>query len=324
MIVVSGGAGFIGSTLVNSLVDEEIIIIDTFSNNLQHEYLIPRDGNIRLVNLNNCSEILDLYKNKIKYFYHLGANSSTDQCNLEETINLNIYWSQYFWNFCTVNVIPFIYASSAATYGDGSKGFSDEMDINELSKIKLRGLYGWSKMYFDFFALNQSIKKLSPPTWYGLKFFNVYGTNEKHKGSQSSVVHPFLKQLLDYKKVSLFRSYIDEVDDGEQKRDFVSVNFCIEFINKIISLKCGNGIYNVGTGSPKTFIDFSRDIMESLGVVGAIEFIDMPDNLKPHYQYFTKSENTKSKEIHKSLNNYDYKKDLKNIINSLTGSDNGK
>jgi len=317
MIVVSGGAGFIGSTLVNSLVDEEIIIIDTFSNNLQHEYLIPRDGNIRLVNLNNCSEILDLYKNKIKYFYHLGANSSTDQCNLEETINLNIYWSQYFWNFCTVNVIPFIYASSAATYGDGSKGFSDEMDINELSKIKLRGLYGWSKMFFDSFAINQSTKGICPPKWHGLKFFNVYGENEKHKGSQSSVIHPFLKQISEHKKVYLFKSYKEGVMDGEQQRDFVSVNYCIEFIKNLSKLDCENGIYNVGTGKPKTFLEFSKDIIDSTGAEADIEFIEMPESLKQHYQYFTSSENIKSIEIHANISKFDYRKDLDNIINNL-------
>jgi len=317
MIVVTGGAGFIGSTLVNSFKDEEIIIIDTFSHNSQKYYLPYTNGNIRLVNLKNCDLVLDQNKDKIKYFYHLGANSSTDQSVLEETIELNISWSQHFWDFCTLNQIPFIYASSAATYGDGSYGFSDQTSLKELNEIKLEGFYGWSKMFFDSFAINQSTKEICPPKWHGLKFFNVYGENEKHKGSQSSVIHPFLKQISEHKKVYLFKSYKEGVMDGEQQRDFVSVNYCIEFIKNLSKLDCENGIYNVGTGKPKTFLEFSKDIIDSTGAEADIEFIEMPESLKQHYQYFTSSENIKSKEIHANIFKFDYRKDLDNIINNL-------
>jgi ADP-L-glycero-D-manno-heptose 6-epimerase len=319
MIVITGGSGFIGSTLANTLVDEEILIVDTFSNNFQHQ-LLNNSGNVRLINLSNCKEVLQFYKNNIKYFYHLGANSSTDQSNLSETVNLNIFWSQYFWDFCVNNEIPFVYASSAATYGDGSNGFSDTMTIDQLKNIKINGLYGWSKMYFDIFALNQASKKFAPPKWYGLKFFNVYGANEIHKGTQSSVIHPFLKQLIEYKKVYLFKSYVKNIQNGEQKRDFVSVNFCIEFIEKLLNLNSDNGIYNVGTGSPKTFIEFSKDIMNAAGIDGLIEYIDMPEKLKSHYQYFTKSENKKSSKIHKAMNKFHYKKDLNSILETLMKS----
>ena len=317
MIVITGGAGFIGSTLANSLKDQELIIIDTFTNNFQKDNLLFNNGNIRLVNLSDSKEILDLYKHKIKYFYHLGANSSTDQSILEETINLNIFWSQYYWDFCSLNAIPFMYASSAATYGDGSYGFSDQSSLDELKEIKLRGLYGWSKMFFDFFAINQSTIGTCPPKWHGLKFFNVYGENEKHKGSQSSVIHPFLNQISEHNKVYLFKSHKDGVVDGEQQRDFVSVNYCIEFIRNLSKLDCENGIYNVGTGKPKTFLEFSKDIIKSCGVEADIEFIEMPESLKQHYQYFTRSENIKSKEIHANISKFNYREDLDNIINNL-------
>lgn len=317
MIVVTGGAGFIGSTLVDSLQDEEIIIIDTFSNNFQKYYLPYNNGNIRLVNLRNCNSVLNQNKDKIKYFYHLGANSSTDQSVLKETIELNISWSQYFWDFCTLNQIPLMYASSAATYGDGSHGFSDQTPLNELKKIKLNGLYGWSKMFFDFFAIKQSLKGRCPPKWHGLKFFNVYGENEKHKGSQTSVIHPFLKQISEQKKVYLFKSYKEGVLDGEQERDFVSVNYCIEFIKNLSKLDSENGIYNVGTGNSKTFLEFTKDIIDSTGIEVDIEFIEMPESLKLHYQYYTRSENIKSKEIHANISKFNYRKDLDSIINNL-------
>ena len=321
MIVITGGAGFIGSTLAKTLVDKELIIIDIFNDVKQRNYLSKIPG-ARLVNLKDCKSILGYFKNDIEYFYHFGANSSTDQVILSEAVDLNIFWSQYFWDFCTSNKIPFMYASSAATYGDGSKGFSDKMTINELKDIKISNIYGWSKMYFDLFALSQEKVRNTPPVWHGLKFFNVYGANEKHKNSQSSVVHPFLKQLDDTGKIKLFKSLNKDYLDGEQKRDFVSVNFCIEFIRNIQKLNFKNGLLNVGTGQPKTFIDFAKDIMKAFKKKGKIQFISMPKILQSHYQYFTRSENLKTKKIHDLMTGFDFNKDLQIIIKDIQNQDN--
>jgi ADP-L-glycero-D-manno-heptose 6-epimerase len=236
---------------------------------------------------------------------------------LQETVNLNIFWSQFFWDFCTVNRIPLIYASSAATYGNGDHGFSDEMSLEDLGVIPMKGLYSWSKMFFDIFAMKQTLINNCPPKWYGLKFFNVYGANELHKGSQSSVIHPFLEQLTNNGTVSLFKSYLDGVNDGYQQRDFISVNYCINFIRELTLLNSVSGIYNVGTGHPKTFLNFADDMMKASNISGEVKFIEMPKSLKPHYQYFTKSENIKSREIHSAINGFDYMEDLRDIIRTL-------
>ena len=316
MIVITGGAGFIGSTLAKTLADKELIIIDIFNDVKQRNYLSKIPG-ARLVNLKDCKSILGYFKNDIEYFYHFGANSSTDQVILSEAVDLNIFWSQYFWDFCTSNKIPFMYASSAATYGDGSKGFSDKMTINELKDIKISNIYGWSKMYFDLFALSQEKVRNTPPVWHGLKFFNVYGVNEYHKKKQSSVVHPFLKQLKLTGKIKLFKSLHKNYLDGEQQRDFVSVNFCIEFIKNIQKLSLKSGLLNVGTGQPKTFISFANDIMDALNKKGKIQFINIPQNLQRHYQYYTKSENSKTREIHKLMADFNYSEDLQLIVKSI-------
>jgi len=316
MIVITGGAGFIGSTLAKELSSEELIILDRFSDNIQKLYLdeIP---NARLVNLSDSKDILEQFRHKITFFYHFGANSSTDQNVLNQSINLNIYWSQYFWDYCTKNNIPFVFASSAATYGDGSKGFSDEMNFDQLKQIKLNNFYGWSKMYFDLFVLNQEKIKKTPPIWFGLKFFNVYGVNEFHKKNQCSVLHSFLKQLYTNGKIELFKSLNKKYLDGEQKRDFVSVNFCVEFIKILKKKKIKSGLLNVGTGKPKTFISFANEIMNVNKKKGYIDYIDMPKNLQNHYQYFTKSENNKTKKIHQSLQDFNYMKDLLNISKKI-------
>jgi ADP-L-glycero-D-manno-heptose 6-epimerase len=316
MIVITGGAGFIGSTLAKELSSEELIILDRFSDNIQKLYLdeIP---NARLVNLSDSKDILEQFRHKITFFYHFGANSSTDQNILNQSINLNIYWSQYFWDYCTKNNIPFLFASSAATYGDGSKGFSDEMNFDQLKQIKLNSFYGWSKMYFDLFVLNQEKIRKTPPIWFGLKFFNVYGTNEFHKKNQCSVLHSFLKQLYANRKIELFKSSNKKYLDGEQKRDFVSVNFCVEFIKILKKKKIKSGLLNVGTGKPKTFISFANDIMNVNKKKGYIDFIDMPKNLQNHYQYFTKSENNKTKKIHQLLKDFNYMDDLLNISKKI-------
>ena len=316
MIVITGGAGFIGSTLAKTLLDQELIIIDTFKDIDQKVYLTEIPG-ARLVNLKDCKSVLNYFKNDIKYFYHLGANSSTEQAILSESVNTNIFWSQFYWDFCSNNKIPFMYASSAATYGDGSKGFSDKMTVNELKDIKIRNIYGWSKMYFDIFALNQERIGKTPPIWHGLKFFNVYGVNEYHKKKQSSVVHPFLKQLKLNGKIKLFKSLHKNYLDGEQQRDFVSVNFCIEFIKNIQKLSLKSGLLNVGTGQPKTFISFANDIMDAFSKKGKIQFINIPQNLQSHYQYYTKSENSKTREIHKLMADFNYSEDLQLIVKSI-------
>ena len=316
MIVITGGAGFIGSTLAKTLLNQELIIIDTFKDIDQKVYLTEIPG-ARLVNLKDCKSVLNYFKNDIKYFYHLGANSSTEQAILSESVNTNIFWSQFYWDFCSNNKIPFMYASSAATYGDGSKGFSDKMTVNELKDIKIRNIYGWSKMYFDIFALNQERIGKTPPIWHGLKFFNVYGVNEYHKKKQSSVVHPFLKQLKLNGKIKLFKSLHKNYLDGEQQRDFVSVNFCIEFIKNIQKLSLKSGLLNVGTGQPKTFISFANDIMDAFSKKGKIQFINIPQNLQSHYQYYTKSENSKTREIHKLMADFNYSEDLQLIVKSI-------
>ncbi len=316
MIVITGGAGFIGSTLAKTLIDQELIIIDTFKNIEQRIYLTEIPG-VRLVNLKDCKPILNYFKNDIKYFYHLGANSSTDQTILSEAVDTNIFWSQFYWDFCTNNKIPFMYASSAATYGDGSKGFSDKMTLNELKDIEINNVYGWSKMYFDIFVLNQEKIRNTPPIWYGLKFFNVYGANEYHKKKQSSVVHPFLKQLKLTGKIELFKSLNKNFLDGEQQRDFVSVNFCIEFMKNIQKQNMKNGLLNVGTGQPKTFISFANDIMNAFNKKGKIQFINMPQNLQDHYQYYTKSENSKTRKVHELMVDFNYSEDLKLIVKNI-------
>jgi ADP-L-glycero-D-manno-heptose 6-epimerase len=316
MIIITGGAGFIGSTLAKELCSEELIILDRFSDNIQKLYL-DEFPNARLVNLSDSKDILEQFRHKITFFYHFGANSSTNQNILNQSINLNIYWSQYFWDYCTKNNIPFVFASSAATYGDGSKGFSDEMNFDQLKQIKLNNFYGWSKMYFDLFVLNQEKIKKTPPIWFGLKFFNVYGVNEFHKKNQCSVLHSFLKQLYTNGKIELFKSLNKKYLDGEQKRDFVSVNFCVEFIKTLKKKKIKSGLLNVGTGKPKTFISFANDIMNVNKKKGYIDFIDMPKNLQNHYQYFTKSENNKTEKIHQSLKDFNYMEDLLNISKKI-------
>jgi ADP-L-glycero-D-manno-heptose 6-epimerase len=318
MIVITGGCGFIGSTLAETLLDHDVIIIDTFKNFQQRAYLSEIPG-ARLVSLKDCVSVLNNFKNDIKYFYHLGANSSTDQIILSEAIESNIFWSQFFWDFCTNNKIPFMYASSAATYGDGSKGFSDNMTLDELREIKIHNVYGWSKMYFDIFVLRQEKLRNTPPIWHGLKFFNVYGVNEFHKKNQSSVVHTFLKQLNSVGIIKLFKSLNKNFLDGEQQRDFVSINFCIEFMKNIQKLNLNNGLLNVGTGQPKTFVTFARDIMNACNKKGKLEFIDMPKDLQNHYQYYTKSENSKTKKVHELMTDFNYKKDLIYIVKSILG-----
>lgn len=314
MIVLTGANGFIGSHLAEKLyaMGEELILIDKFCST--HNYIENLWG-AYLLNFDEMASFLEENKSRVKYFIHLGANSNTDQNNLSDSINTNISSSQYIWNYCSEQKIPLIYASSAATYGNGSGSFSDRLDSDQLKKIKQTSLYSWTKMYFDLFSIESSKKGYSPSFWAGLKFFNVYGVNEFHKGSQSSVLHTFTDQIIRENKICLFKSHKEGVEDGKQIRDFVSVNYCTDFIINMMNAPQDahdNGLYNVGTGKGKTFLDFVSDFTKSLNIDPKIEFVDTPLKLQKHYQYYTQADTDKSKKIY-DYNSFDYHQDLSDI-----------
>ena len=226
-------------------------------------------------------------KEKISEVVHLGACSTTTEKDMDFLYQNNVNFSKKLWHYCVKREIPFIYASSAATYGDGSKGFDDEIDINQLSPLNK---YGYSKQLFDEWVLKQ---KKTPPNYYGLKFFNVFGPNEYHKGEMSSVLYHAYQQYKTKGRVSLFKSYKKDYIDGEQKRDFIYVKQVVEIIEKLSEHVVGSGIYNIGSGKAKSFKDFVGAMFESMGKKENIEYISMPEELRSKYQYFTEAKMAK-------------------------------
>jgi ADP-L-glycero-D-manno-heptose 6-epimerase len=234
---------------------------------------------------------------KIDFIFHLGARTDTTEFNYEVLEELNVDYSQKIWNYCSEKNIPLVYASSAATYGDGESGYKDDHDV----PFKLNPLnpYGKSKNEFDKWALERSQKsgvgsrKSEPPNWYGLKFFNVYGPNEYHKGRMASVIYHSFNQIKSSGKVKLFRSHKPGYKDGEQLRDFVYVKDVVDICFWLMDNKPGSGLYNLGTGKARTFNDLVKAIFTSLGKEPVIEFIDTPPDIRDKYQYFTEADMNK-------------------------------
>lgn len=292
MILVTGAAGFIGSALVKKLNDQgmtQLYLVDRLRDTskwlnlrgLQYEEYIHAD---ELFNSENHRIFAGL-----KAIYHLGACSSTTEKNVDFLMKNNVEFSKKLFSFAAQNQVPIVYASSAATYGDGEKGYNDQA-INGLLPLNP---YGYSKQLFDEWVLKQ---KRFPPAWYGLKFFNVYGPNEYHKGSMRSVVVQAFEQIRDTKKVKLFKSYLPDFKDGEQKRDFVYVKDVVDVMLNLMKAGNNSGIYNVGTGVARTFKDLAVATFKAMNIETNIEFIEMPDNLKKQYQYFTEANMTKLSE----------------------------
>jgi ADP-L-glycero-D-manno-heptose 6-epimerase len=273
MIVVTGGEGFIGQNLVKKLREQ---------------------GNIGIVVLDTKSEPLDsifewlmVHAKEIDVIYHLGAITDTTimDRNLFDEYNVNA--SIFIWNICANNQIPLIYASSAATYGDGEQGFDDDEDIIKLSPLNP---YGWSKQQFDVWA---EVQEKQPSFWYGLKFFNVYGYGEAHKGKMASVVFHMFNQIKESGRVKLFKSHRNDYKDGEQLRDFIYVDDIVDVCLYFQKEKPLSGIYNVGTGKARSFNDLATAVFNSLGCEKKITYIDTPIKIRNMYQYFTEAKTDK-------------------------------
>ena len=294
MIVVTGGAGFIGCALIhqlNELGRNDILVVDRCDDietnfNLQsisYESFIDADKFIE--------QNLDTDLN-IEVIFHMGACSSTLERNLEFLESNNVEYTKSLWRYCHHKNIPYIYASSAATYGDGDNGYDD--DHRKISRLKPLNPYGESKQRFDEWALDQDD---APRTWFGLKFFNVFGPWEYHKGEMRSVVHKAFGQINENGLVRLFKSHRPDFEDGQQLRDFVYVKDVCKAM--IIMWNEGNssqsGIYNMGTGNARSFKDLVTATFKSMGKDPKIEFFDMPENIRDQYQYFTQASMDKFK-----------------------------
>jgi ADP-L-glycero-D-manno-heptose 6-epimerase len=292
MIIITGAAGFIGSCLVsqlNQLGAFDLVLVDDFSNSEKNKNLQEKKF-LQKIDRSNLFSWLELEKPKIDFIYHIGARTDTTEFNKEIFDKLNVFYSQKIWEYCTNNSIPLVYASSAATYGLGEYGYDDDHSI--IPKLVPLNPYGDSKNDFDKWVLTQ---KNEPPFWAGLKFFNVYGPNEYHKGRMASVIFHAFNQIQEKGSVKLFRSHNPDFKDGEQLRDFIYVKDLIDVCLYLKDKKPASGIYNLGSGKARTFLDLVTNTFHSLNKQVSIEFIDTPEDIRDKYQYFTEANMTKLK-----------------------------
>jgi len=290
MYFITGGAGFIGSNIAASLAawNKPLVIADTLgcADKWRNIAELPLEA---VVSPDGIFEFLSEHKKSITAIIHMGAVSSTTEKDADLIIHTNFTLSQRLWNFCALASVPFIYASSAATYGGGEHGFNDQFSAEYLAKLRPLNAYGWSKHLFDRWVLAQTERGNMPPQWAGLKFFNVYGPNELHKGSQASVVlhiYPLAKQD---KTCRLFKSCNSEYADGWQLRDFVWVGDCVNIVLWLLENPQVSGLFNTGSGEARSFFDLAKSVYAALGKEPKIEYIDMPENLREKYQYYTKA-----------------------------------
>lgn len=290
MIVVTGAAGFIGSVLVaklNRLGYENLILVDDFSKENKEKNLVRRKF-IKKIERKEFFKWFDDYYFNIDFVFHIGARTDTAEFDKKIFDDLNVKYSKEIFKRCAQHNISLIYASSAATYGMGEFGFID--DHNIVSKLKPLNPYGESKNNFDKWVLKE---KETPSFWAGLKFFNVYGPNESHKGRMASVVFHAYHQILKTDKMKLFKSHNPEFKDGEQLRDFIYVKDLVDVIIFLFKTQPKEGLYNLGTGKARTFRDLVLATFEAMGKEPVIEFIDTPVDIRDKYQYFTEANMSK-------------------------------
>lgn len=296
MIIVTGGAGFIGSCVVRMLNDRgisDIVIVDNIA--LTDKWMNLRNKKyIEYINRSEFLSRLEDFSGKISHVIHMGACSSTTERDFDFLYKNNFEYTEALWKFCARNDASFIYASSAATYGDGSNGFDDKSDIKLLRP--LNG-YGYSKQLFDLWAEKELAGgNKAPKQHVGLKFFNVYGPNEYFKGSMASVIFHTFNDVMKTGEKGLFKSYRPDYKDGGQLRDFVYVKDLCKVIEFMIDNPSVSGLFNLGTGKARSFYDLALATFNAMGREPKIKFIDMPENLREKYQYYTQAEMKKLRE----------------------------
>jgi ADP-L-glycero-D-manno-heptose 6-epimerase len=294
MIIVTGAAGFIGSNMIRKLNEENfnaIIAVDDFNRPEKKPNL--KDLTLKAsVDRKDFAQWLDANYEEVEFIFHLGARTDTAEFDRELLWQLNTEYSKNIWHQCCQYQIPLIYASSAATYGLGELGYDDRHEL--IKNLKPLNPYGESKNAFDKWALEQVEK---PFYWCGLKFFNVYGPHEDHKGRMASVIWHAYHQIKQSGGMKLFRSHHPDFRDGEQKRDFVYVGDVVEVMYWLMHHRRNPGIYNLGSGKARTFLDLVRSVFSAMGLPEKISFIDTPVDIRDKYQYFTEAKMEKLEQI---------------------------
>jgi ADP-L-glycero-D-manno-heptose 6-epimerase len=294
VILLTGGAGFIGSNIaadLNAAGRTDIVIADRLGTDAKWRNIAKR----RFADIVFPEEIEGFLAGRAgaAAVIHMGANTSTTATDADEIVRSNFRLSTRIWDWCTRTRTPLIYASSAATYGDGSAGFADDDGDAALDRLRPLNLYGWSKHAFDRWAVERARSGDAPPQWVGLKFFNVYGPNEAHKGDMRSLVAKNTRPIAAGETIRLFKSHREGFGDGDQSRDFVYVKDCTAVIQWLLGRPGVSGLFNLGTGAARPFRELMLAVGAALGRPVAVDYVDMPVEIRAQYQYFTLAEMTK-------------------------------
>jgi ADP-L-glycero-D-manno-heptose 6-epimerase len=291
MLLVTGGAGFIGSNVVAALNEAgrgDVAVCDLLGHDGKWRNLAKR----QLADIVPPTQLPDwLHGRRLDAIIHLGAISETTATDGDLVIETNFRLSMRLLDWCTAHATPFIYASSASTYGDGAQGFHDDPSLSALRTLRPMNLYGWSKHLFDMAVAERAAKgERLPPQWAGLKFFNVFGPNEYHKGTMMSVLARRFDDIRAGRPVQLFKSHRDGIADGDQRRDFIYVDDAVRVMMWLMANPSVSGIFNVGTGKARSFKDMMLSAYNALGTAPNIQYVEMPEQIRGSYQYFTQSD----------------------------------
>ncbi|WP_373088149.1 ADP-glyceromanno-heptose 6-epimerase [Sneathiella sp.] len=290
-VLVTGGAGFIGSNIVAALAEQgkSVVVCDWLETGDKWKNLASSVIS-DFVDPDNLENWLAQCRTHITAIIHMGAISATTETDGDMILDRNFRPSRMLWTWASDNNVPFIYASSAATYGDGAAGFDDDASEAALARLKPLNLYGWSKQAFDRFVAREIARgATTPPQWAGLKFFNVYGPNEYHKGGMKSVIAQCYPSVANGEAVTLFKSHHPDYEDGGQLRDFVYVKDCVDVVLWLLDNPKVSGLFNLGTGKARSFKDLATAVFKAAGKEPQITYRDTPIEIRDKYQYFTEA-----------------------------------